>query len=56
MVVYPGRHGADGVPWPVWVMLGWGIGLGFKYLDAYGGSKEDLQRKEYDKLKNKENK
>ena len=26
-----GRHGADGVPWPVWVMLGWGIGLGFKY-------------------------
>lgn len=51
-----GRHGADGVPSPVWVMLGWGIGLGFKYLDAYGESKEDLQRKEYDKLKNKENK
>lgn len=50
-----GRSDHEGVPWPVWVMLGWGIGLGFKYLDAYGGSKEDLQKKEYDKLKNKEN-
>ena len=43
-----GRHS----PWPVWVMLAWGVGLVFQYLDAYGGSKTDLVEKEYDKLKN----
>lgn len=32
-------------------MLGWGMGLIFQYLDAYGGSKKDLVEKEYDKLK-----
>lgn len=46
-----GRH--SGVPWPVWVMIGWGIGLLFQYLNAYGGSKKDLVEKEYEKLKNK---
>lgn len=49
-----GRHGANhGTPWPLWVMLGWGIGLIFQYMDAYGGNKNDLIEKEYDKLKNK---
>ena len=41
------------MPWPVWSMLGWGIGLLFQYLNAYGGSKKDLEEKEYEKLKNK---
>lgn len=44
----------EGLPWPVWPMLGWGIGLVFQYLNAYGGSKDDLAEKEYQKLKNKE--
>ena len=49
-----GRHGdAHGLPWPVWVMIGWGIGLVYQYLNAYGGSRTDLVEKEYDKLKNK---
>lgn len=44
-------------PWPVWVMLGWGIGLVFQYFAAYGGSRQSLADKEYDKLKNeRENK
>ena len=43
----------DGMPWPLWVMLGWGIGLIFQYLNAYGGSQQDLVDKEYEKLKNK---
>ena len=48
-----GRRGINtGVPWPVWVMLGWGIGLLFQYLNAYGGDKKDLVEKEYEKLKN----
>lgn len=41
------------MPWPVWSMLGWGIGLLFQYLNAYGGAKKDLVQKEYEKLKNK---
>ena len=40
------------MPWPIWVMIGWGIGLIFQYLNAYGGSKKDLIDKEYEKLKN----
>ena len=49
-----GQHGDnEGIPWPAWVMVGWGIGLLFQYLNAYGGSKKDLVEKEYEKLKNK---
>ena len=49
-----GRRGFNReMPWPVWSMLGWGIGLFFQYLNAYGGSKQDLVEKEYEKLKNK---
>lgn len=42
-----------GIPWPVWSMLGWGIGLLFSYLNAYALPKHNSVRKEYDKLKNK---
>lgn len=48
-----GRHGVGhDMPWPIWVMIGWGIGLIFQYLNAYGGSRKDLIDKEYEKLKN----
>jgi len=47
-----GRRGINHeMPWPVWVMIGWGIGLIFQYLNAYGGSQRDLVEKEYEKLK-----
>jgi hypothetical protein len=39
-------------PWPLWVMLGWGLGLVFHYLSAYGGSTKSLAEKEYERLKN----
>ena len=45
------RNFHHGIPWPVWVMLGWGLGLVFQYLAAYGGSKQSLTDKEYEKLK-----
>lgn len=45
------EHG-EKFPWPVWPMLGWGIGLTFSYLDAYVFSKSDAVEKEYEKLKN----
>jgi hypothetical protein len=33
-------------------MLGWGLGLVFHYLYAYGGSTKSLAEKEYERLKN----
>jgi len=41
-------------PWPVWVMLAWGMALGFQYFDAYNGDKNDIAVEEYKKLKKKE--
>ncbi|MCX6193117.1 MAG: helix-turn-helix domain-containing protein [Cytophagales bacterium] len=41
-------------PWPLWPMLGWGLGLGIQYMNAYvieGGS---LEQREYDKLKGRQ--
>ncbi|MBA2250498.1 MAG: 2TM domain-containing protein [Chitinophagaceae bacterium] len=40
-----------GIPWPAWVMVSWGLGLVFQYLGAYGGGKQNLADKEYEKLK-----
>ena len=51
--VTDGRHGHSGIAWPIWPMLGWGIGLLFSYLNAYALPKQDSVQKEYDKLKNK---
>lgn len=50
-----GRHGgSQRYPWPIWVMLGWGMALGFQYFEAYNGSKQDLASEEYKKLKSRE--
>jgi hypothetical protein len=40
------------LPWPVWPMIGWGIGLAFHYIGAYVSMGNNLVEKEYDKLKN----
>ena len=47
-----GTYGKNmGMPWPIWPMMGWGIGLVFQYLEAYGGGKKGLIDKEFEKLK-----
>ena len=46
--------GFFGAPWPVWVMLGWGIGLAMQYYEAYHSDKSDMAEREYEKLKRKE--
>ncbi|MEO7312554.1 MAG: 2TM domain-containing protein [Chitinophagaceae bacterium] len=41
----------SGFPWPLWAMLGWGIGLAFKYIEAYHGKDWFSTKREYDRLK-----
>ena len=40
-------------PWPIWPMVGWGIGLGIQYINAYVFEVDSLEQREYDKLKAK---
>lgn len=41
--------------WPIWPMLGWGIGLVLLYIKAYHGANYLSTEKEYEQLKNKKN-
>jgi hypothetical protein len=41
--------------WPVWPMLGWGIGLAFHYFGVYHGDAVFSAEKEYQKLKKNAN-
>ena len=50
-----GQNGYHGTPWPLWVMLGLGIGLVMKFIRAYKTDKNTLTEKEYEKLKNQKN-
>ena len=43
--------GLTGYPWPMWVMLGWGVSLVMQYIKAYIGNKRDLANEEFQKLK-----
>ncbi|MBK8494023.1 MAG: 2TM domain-containing protein [Chitinophagaceae bacterium] len=42
------------IPWPVWPMLGWGIGLAFHFAGAYIFPKANSVEREYEKLKNQQ--
>lgn len=42
------------VPWPIWPMLGWGIGIAMQYYKAYMSDEPGAVEKEYEKLKNKQ--
>ena len=41
------------LPWPVWPMFGWGIGLFFHFVEAYIYPQSISVEKEYQKLKTK---
>ncbi len=45
--------GFTGYPWPIWVMLGWGLSIVMHYFQAYHSTKADIADREYEKLKNK---
>lgn len=36
--------------WPIWPLLGWGLGLAFQYFNAYHGSRMVNAQDEYKKL------
>ena len=46
-----GRNG--GHFWPIWSILGWGLGIAIQYSHAYGNMDMFSAEKEYEKLKNK---
>src|SRR6187431_2696199 len=43
-------------PWPVWPMIGWGIGLAFHFAGAYIFPRANSVETEYEKLKNQQKK
>lgn len=47
-----GRTYNSGLPWPVWPMFGWGIGVVFHYIGAFVNTGKDNTEKEYEKLVN----
>lgn len=49
-------HDRHGLPWPVWPMMGWGIGLLFHFLGAYVFPRENSAEREYEKLVRHKNK
>ena len=40
--------------WPVWPILGWGLGLLFQYLGAYQSRSFFSDEEEYERLKNQQ--
>jgi len=42
--------------WPIWPILGWGIGVAMHYFEAYHGDSVFSAHREYEKLKNQQNK
>ncbi|MEO6069262.1 MAG: 2TM domain-containing protein [Chitinophagaceae bacterium] len=41
----------NNIPWPVWPMFGWGIGVLFHYRSAYIAPMSNAVDREYEKLK-----
>ena len=50
-ITMPGEIRYNVLPWPIWPMLGWGLGLGIQYVNAYVIQVGSLEQREYDKLK-----
>ena len=44
------KYDHNGLPWPVWLTFGWGIGLFFHFLGAYVFPRSNSVEREYEKL------
>jgi hypothetical protein len=47
--------GESGIPWPVFSMAGWGIGLFFHFINAFVRQENSRVEKEYERLIQKRN-
>jgi hypothetical protein len=54
VVVWFFTSGPESYFWPVWSIMGWGIGIAFQYFHAYHGNKVTNTQAEYEKLKRKQ--
>ena len=54
IVIWYFTSGPSSYFWPIWSMLGWGIGVSAQYFSAYHGSEIFSIEREYEKLKNKQ--
>jgi len=52
----PARAAANVLPWPIWPMFGWGIGVAFHYIGAFITPKSNAAEREYQKLLQQQNK
>ena len=48
-----GKNG-NSLPWPVWPMFGWGLGVAFHFIGAYINPLNNAVEKEYNKLVEKQ--
>jgi hypothetical protein len=46
---FTGQH----YPWPMWPMIGWGIGLVFHYIFDYRSARMFSEEREFERLKKK---
>ncbi|MGH2709645.1 MAG: 2TM domain-containing protein [Actinomycetota bacterium] len=55
VVIWALTSGPGSYFWPIWPLLGWGVGIGFHAWETYGqkshGPSEDQIRREMDKLR-----
>jgi len=49
-----GQYDRSYIPWPLWAMIGWGLGLAFHYMNAYVTPTNNAVEKEYEKLLNEQ--
>lgn len=54
VVVWFFSSGPGSYFWPVWPIMGWGVGIAFQYFHAYHGDKIASTQTEYEKLKREE--
>ena len=48
------KTGGSNSFWPIWPIIGWGIGLAFSYIEAYESNNFFSTQKEYETLKNQQ--
>jgi sterol desaturase/sphingolipid hydroxylase (fatty acid hydroxylase superfamily) len=49
-----GKSDSNYWPWPLWVTLGWGVGLVFQFFGAYVYPEANSAESEYEKMKRKQ--